>query len=72
MKNKILSITRKIPKETTLPDGFYNGTWGGYVIDITSNGQQYELTTEEGVRGMGIKVVVQIENGVATFDTLHS
>jgi len=72
MKNKILSITRKIPKETSLPDGFYNGVWGGYVIDITSNGIQYELATEVGVKGMNIKVVVLIENGVATFDTLHS
>ena len=34
MKNKIKSIKEKIPQITTLPDGYYNGIWGGHVIDI--------------------------------------
>lgn len=32
--NKIISITVKIPKETSLPDGTYVGVWGGYVIEL--------------------------------------
>lgn len=68
MKNKIKSIKEKIPQITTLPDGYYNGIWGGYVIDIYYNGKMFELETEEGVRGSGFKVIVQVENGVATFD----
>ena len=72
MRNKVKSITEKVPQVTTLPDGLYNGVWGGYVIEITSEGKQYELATEEGVRGIGIKVVIQIENGIATFDTVRS
>lgn len=71
MRNKVKIITEKVP-QVTLPDGSYNGVWGGYVIEITSEGKHYELATEEGVRGIGIKVVVQIENGVATFDTVRS
>ena len=72
MKNKIKSIKEKVPQVATLPDGCYNGTWGGYVIEIQCNGKTYELETEKGVKGIGIKVVVEIENGVATFDEVKS
>lgn len=72
MRNKITSITKKVPKTTTLPDGLYNGTWGGYVIEINYKGDTYELATEEGVRGINIKVVVEIKDGEPTFDTVNS
>ena len=70
MQHKVKSITEKVPQVTTLPDGLYYGTWGGYVVDIDYKGKKYELATEEGVRGIGIKVVVEIKDGVATFDTV--
>lgn len=50
MRNKITSITKKVPKETSLPDGLYNGTWGGHVIELNYKGSTYELATEGGVR----------------------
>lgn len=65
---KILSISIKEPKPTTLPDGIYNGIWGGYVISLRYKDVDYELKTEEGVRGIGFKVVVTIKNGIATYD----
>lgn len=68
MKNKIKSIKEKIPQIVTLPDGYYNGTWGGYVIDVQYNGKMFELETVAGIRGSGIKVIVKVENGEATFD----
>lgn len=71
MKNKVKSITEKLPQASNLPDGLYNGVWGGYVIEIRFDGKQYELATEMGVRGIGIKVVVQVEDGIASFDTVH-
>jgi len=67
MKNKIKSIKEKVPQIVTLPDGFYNGLWGGYIIQVASNGKTYELETEEGVKGIGIKVIVEIKDGIATF-----
>lgn len=70
--SKITAINIKVPKETTLPDGIYTGTWGGYVIDVRYGDKSYELTTEEGVRGMGFKVVVTIKNGVATFEEVKN
>ncbi|MBP6538899.1 MAG: hypothetical protein KA234_01085 [Saprospiraceae bacterium] len=72
MTHKVTFITEKVPQVTTLPDGLYNGLWGGYAIDIDYKGKKYELATEEGIRGMNIKVVVQIDKGVATFDTVNS
>ena len=72
MINKIKSIKEKVPRVSTLPDGYYYGTWGGYVIEVHYKGKTFELETEEGVRGAGFKVVVQVENGVATFDEVNS
>jgi hypothetical protein len=65
----IKNITRKVPKETTLPDGIYVGTWGGYVIQFKHEGKEYECETEEGVRGTGFTVIITIKDGVATFET---
>lgn len=51
-----------------LPDGLYNGIWPiiGY------KGETYELTTEEGVRGINIPVVIEIKDNEPTFDTFNS
>ena len=68
MRNKIKSIKEKVPQVTTLPDGYYNGIWGGYSIDVNYKSKAYELETEEGVRGMGIKVIVEVKDGVASFE----
>lgn len=72
MSNKILSITEKVPQAAMLPDGLYNGTWGGYVITIHYNDKVYECKTEEGVRGIGIKVVVTVQDGLATFESVKN
>jgi hypothetical protein len=69
---KIKSITLKVPKETTLPNGIYTGIWGGYVIELNYNQKTYELITEEGVKGIGIKVIVTIKDDVATFEELKN
>jgi hypothetical protein len=70
--NKILEIREKVPQTAKLPDGSYFGTWGGYVIELQYNGKTYELTTQEGVRGIGFKVVVTIKDGVATFSDIKN
>ena len=72
MKNKVKSIIEKVPQVTTLSDGFYNGVWGGYVIEVTCEGKIFELATEIGVKGIGIKVVVEVIDGEATFDTVRT
>ena len=72
MKNKIISIKEKVPQETILPDGLYNGFWGGNIIELKIEDKIYELTTEEGVRGFNIKVAVSIQDGVATFSAFNN
>lgn len=65
---KVISITKHEPRPATLPDGVYSGTWGGYNIEVVYGPHIYHLKTEEGVRGMGIKVMVTIKDGVATYE----
>jgi len=65
---KILKITEKIPQPAVLPDGLYNGVLGGSIIQLSYNAKYYELTVEEGIRGSGVKVVVTVKNGEATYD----
>ena len=67
---KILSIRKKVPKTAHIPDGYYKGLWGSNVITMTYNKEEFELETEEGVRGMNIPVVVIVKEGEATFQTL--
>ena len=54
---KILKITEKVVevKPITLPDGNYIGTWGGNIINVYHDDTNYELETDEGVRGIGYR-----------------
>jgi len=69
---KIKEIKIKVPTITSLPDGVYSGILGGYCIELTFQDKVYELTTDEGVRSIGYKVVVTIKDGVGTFETLKN
>lgn len=69
---KILKIEEKVPRPSKLPDGLYTGVWGGYVIEVRHNDHLYQLTTDEGVRGMGIRVVVNIKGEDMTFTELKN
>ena len=64
---KVLSISEKRPVNVSLPDGVYLGIWGGHVIELEFKGKTYELESDVGVKGFGYKVVVTIENGIATY-----
>ncbi len=69
---KITKVVIKVPKEVTLPDGIYTGIWGDYVIDVRYADKIYELTTEEGVRGMGFRVMVTMKDGVGTYEDIKN
>lgn len=70
--NKITKITEKLPQPATIPDGTYQGTWGGYKIEAKIRGKDYEMTTDDGVRGINVPVVITIKDGEATFVTLNN
>lgn len=69
---EITKISIKVPKEAVLPDGIYAGVWGGYVITLNYDKKIYELATKDGVRGMDIKVVVTVKDGIPTFETIKN
>jgi hypothetical protein len=70
--NKIIKITESRPTVVTLPDGLYIGTWGGSTILVKYQDKEYNLETAIGVKGIGYKVVVKIENGESTFEELKN
>jgi hypothetical protein len=72
MNNKVKSIREKVPQVTTLPDGYYYGVWGGNIIEIRYKGKTYELETEIGVRGIDFRVVVEVKDGITSFEELNS
>ena len=72
MPSKILSIEEKIPRPAKLPNGFYLGTWGAYIIEVRYKDKLYQLKTEEGVRGMNIRVVVEINDNSMSFNELEN
>lgn len=72
MKMKILSIKEKVPVATTLRDGFYTGVWGGSIITLQSEGKVYELEAEEGIRGIGIRVIVEVKDCIASFEVVKN
>lgn len=47
-------------------NGTYSGVWGGYVIEVNIRDKKIELTTETGVRGLNIPVLVTLVDGVWT------
>lgn len=64
---KVKSIKLKVQEPSVLPDGFYVGTWSAYVIELKVKGQEYQLETEEGIKGLGCRVIVEVKEGIATF-----
>lgn len=69
---KIVRITEKTPRETILPDGNYQGNWGGNIITVNYKGKTYELETDEGVRGIGFNVTVIIKGKEQTFIEINN
>lgn len=69
---KIIDIQQKILVKATLPDGIYVGTQGGSEIELYYSGTYYLLTTDVGVRGINLKVIVTIKDGIATYELLKN
>ena len=69
MKSEIESAERFQPVRLVyMPDGKYQGTWGGYEVEVTIDGWQYRLKTVNGIRSMGAKCVVTVADGSVTVE----
>lgn len=62
----VIQIIEKNPN-AILPNGAYLGKWSGNIICLNYNDKDYELTTEIGIRGIDINVVVSVKDGIAQF-----
>lgn len=46
-----------------IPDGDYEGSWGGYSVRFCKDGCEYELTIDKGIRTMKAPCKVRIHEG---------
>ena len=58
---KLLSLSKKVSVDTTIPNGTYTGVWGGYVVQFEHDGETYEAKTDVGVKGINIPCTINIE-----------
>ena len=43
-------MLRRVEDIERLPDGVYDGVWGGYVVRFSVDGIDYEAQTKDGIR----------------------
>lgn len=57
------SNLRRVELIDQLPDGIYDGFWGGYTVTFTANGATYDAKTEKGIRHVCCPVRVTSKGG---------
>jgi hypothetical protein len=50
----------------SLPNGDYEGIWGGYVVTAEIGGRHYHLKTKDGIRCSNCACTVLVRNGVVS------
>lgn len=45
-----------------VPDGRYSAKWGGYIVEFSHDGRDFEVTTINGVRGFNVPCHIVIQN----------
>ena len=58
-----------IETEIRVPNGQYQGTWGGYIVRMDVNGQQVVFRTDLGISKPAAKVTVTMKDGEAFVST---
>lgn len=58
MNHKFNSI-----KKMNIPDGVYDGLWGGWEVEIIEYGLTFRV--DAGVRGINIPVIITVNDGMA-------
>lgn len=61
---------RTLPDEPKLPDGVYQGVWGGYHVRFAVHDVTYECQTTLGIRTPNTPCTVTIANGQITVETV--
>lgn len=61
MRTQIKSLLKLEPAR--LPDGEYEGRWGGYVVTVVHGGFEYQGSTSNAIRTPNAPCVVTVVNG---------
>jgi hypothetical protein len=61
---------RRIDIDTPIPDGTHRGVWSGYRVEFATPQGVFEATTEQGVRGLKVPCLVEVQGGVATLKAM--
>lgn len=65
MSGNVLSVHEVAPvNPNTLPDGEYDGHWGGYRAECVIHGSVYTFVTVEGIRTPRAPATITIRDGV--------
>lgn len=69
MKANVTCVKKVVVREVDpkkIPNGSYDGIWGGYVVNVTIKGVDYELATDVGIRTPRAACTVHVSDGVIT------
>jgi len=69
MRSEVIAakVTAPIALEK-IPDGTYQGLWGGYIVNFKVGQINFELTTSLGLKGMNFPCIVTVRKGTVTVD----
>lgn len=57
------TMLRRVEEIDRLPDGVYDGVWGGYVVRFAIDGIDYEAQTKDGIRTPRAECKITITDG---------
>lgn len=58
--------------DPNLPNGEYEGRWGGYVVDVEIAGRHYRMETDVGIRTMNCPCRVKVDGENITVTSLKA
>jgi len=70
MKTNLVSISKLIPVESIVPNGFYYGTWSDFTVKFFHKGEQYEAKTECYINSINVPCTVTINDDELTVHSI--
>lgn len=61
---------RRVEDVLSLPDGVYDGVWGGYVVSFTVDGVEYEVQSKDGIRTPRAPCKVTSKDGLLSVEAV--
>jgi hypothetical protein len=62
---------RRVEDVVRLPDGVYEGIWGGYRVTFSAYGIQYEAQTQNGIKMTHAKCKVTSKDGKLSVEVVR-